>query len=466
VALSPDQLPAAWDKTVGSASVTIAVIDTGIIKHPDLDSKILPGYDFVSDPTNARDGGGRDGDPTDTSTFEETSFHGSHVAGTVSAASDNTTGVAGVSWNSRVVPVRALGVEGGSTSDIADAILWSAGLPVSGVPVNPNPVQVINMSLGGKGPCPSVYQDAINQATQRGVIVVVAAGNENDDTANYRPASCDNTITVGAVGPQGIRAPYSNYGALIDIMAPGGDLTQRIDFNGKSYAAGVLSTSGGTSGPSYIFINGTSMASPHVAGIVALMKSQNPSLNYTQALAQLKASAKPLDASQCNRPSGADCGPGLVDVAKALGGSGTTPPPPPPPPAQNISTFVVAFYCLNITCLDRNGDLDIDIRKSKAITVKQIQTRTTYSVTNLPPATYLAAGWQDLNDNQEVDDNEPLGVYPGQVFVDPGIRVRNIDIPLVPFKVSQASIAREPGDSSVAREPGDLRRRLREVMQR
>lgn len=432
-------MPAAWDKTIGSASVVVAVIDTGIIKHPDLDLKILPGYDFIGNLADAGDGDGRDPNPLDVSSYQSTSNHGSHVAGTVAAFSNNTTGVAGVSWNSKIVPLRTLGVKGsGSMTDIADAIIWAAGGSVAGVPANANPVQVINMSLGGKGACTSLYQDAINQATQRGAIVVVAAGNENDDTSLYRPASCDNTITVGAVGPQGTRAPYSNYGTSIDIMAPGGDINQRIEFGGKSYAAGVLSTSAPSGGPGYAFLNGTSMASPHVAGIVALMKSQNPGLNYTQALAQLKASAKPLDATQCNRPSEAECGPGLVDVAKALGG-GATPPPPPPPPAQSINTLVVAFFCTTVTCLDPNGELAVDLNKSRSTTIKQTKTRTSYSIANLTPGTYLAAGWQDLNGNEDVDDNEPLGVYPGQVFVDPGLRVRDVDIPLEPFKVTNQS---------------------------
>jgi serine protease len=449
-------MPAAWDITVGSANVVVAVIDTGIVKHPDLDANVLPGYDFISDPASAGDGDGRDDNPNDDSAADA-SFHGSHVAGTVAAVSNNNTGVAGVSWNSKILPLRGLGIRGsGSGTDIADAIVWAAGGSVQGVPNNPTPAQIINMSLGGKGECVAFYRDAINQATALGAIVVVAAGNENDDTSLYRPASCPNTITVGAVGPQGKRAPYSNYGSQIDIMAPGGDTTQRIEFDGRSFAAGVLSTVSSARGPAYSFLAGTSMASPHVAGIVALMKAQNPSLNYATALAKLQASARPMDATACNRPQAAECGPGLIDVAKAVAGGGTTPPPPPgppPPPAQPIDTLVVAFYCTTLTCYDNQGELAVDLNKSRAITVKLSSLRTPYSMTNLSPASYLAAGWQDLNDNDQVDDNEPLGVYPGQVFVDPASRVRNVDIELKPLEVNSQAVT--GGE-------GSLRQALRE----
>jgi serine protease len=295
--------------------------------------------------------------------------------------------------------------------------------------------------------------------------VVVAAGNENDDTSLYRPASCPNTITVGAVGPQGKRAPYSNYGNQIDIMAPGGDSTQRIEFDGRSFAAGVLSTVSSAQGPAYSFLDGTSMASPHVAGIVALLKAQNPSLNFTTALAKLQASARPMDATACNRPQATECGPGLIDVAKAVAGGGTTPPPPPgppappPPPAQPINTLVVAFYCTTVTCYDNQGRLAVNLDKSRGIMVKLSSLRTPYSMTNLPPATYLAAGWQDLNGNEDVDDNEPLGVYPGQVFLDPASRVRDVDIELKPYKLN--SQATSGGDGSLRHTLGEWVRKGR-----
>jgi serine protease len=190
----------AWDKATGTG-VVVAVIDTGITNHPDLNANILPGYDFISDAAMARDGGGRDNNPNDEGDWyganecgsgipaSNSSWHGTHVAGTVAAVTNNSTGVAGTAFNAKVVPVRVLGKCGGYTSDIADAIVWASGGTVSGVPANANPAEVINLSLGG-GTCSATYQNAINGAVGRGTTVVVAAGNSNTNVSSSVPANC------------------------------------------------------------------------------------------------------------------------------------------------------------------------------------------------------------------------------------------------------------------------------------
>ncbi|MDW8426899.1 MAG: S8 family serine peptidase, partial [Meiothermus sp.] len=227
-------LPQAWDRTTGSNSVVVAILDTGVLfrqgnaaqSHPDIGNRLLPGYDMVSpiggsNPlANAGDGNGRDPDPYDPGDEQSTGYHGTHVGGTVGAATNNNQGVAGVDWTARLLHVRVIGLLGATLADQIDAILWAAGEPVSGVPNNPNPAKVINMSLGGKNPCTTARQNAINQVTSKGVVVVVAAGNEDDDASLYSPANCANVITVGATDFAGARAPYSNYGPRIDVMAP------------------------------------------------------------------------------------------------------------------------------------------------------------------------------------------------------------------------------------------------------
>ena len=222
--------------------------------------------------------------------MSNSSWHGTHVSGTIGAVSDNGIGVAGINQNSKIQPLRVLGKCGGYTSDIADAIRWSAGLPVSGIPNNnPTPDRVVNISLGGSGACDSVTQSAINAAVAAGTVVVVAAGNSNSDASNFTPANCNNVITVAATGHTGSRAYYSNYGTSVEIAAPGGDAQL-----GKT----ILSTlNAGTQGPgadSYANYQGTSMATPHVVGIVSLMLSLNPSLTPAQVTTMLQATATPF----------------------------------------------------------------------------------------------------------------------------------------------------------------------------
>ncbi len=303
-------LPAAWDRTKGSADVTVAVIDSGVVTdHPDLVSKLSPGYDFVSNEQTAGDGDGRDADPTDPAG----SFHGSHVAGTVAAATNNGVGVAGVSWGARILPVRVLGNGNGTLADAVDGILWSVGDRIPGVPLNSDPADVLNLSLGGKFLCSKVQflQDAFDLANAAGVAVVVAAGNDDEDANGFTPASCGGVITVGATTLQGERAYYSNYGDRIDVMAPGGDLDDDSDGDGEP--DGVYSTVQNASGePDYAYFEGTSMASPHVAGVVALLKSIRPTLSGSEARDLLQRTARPI--ASCSE----GCGGGLIDAEAAL----------------------------------------------------------------------------------------------------------------------------------------------------
>ena len=234
-------LPTAWDITTGSAAVVVGVVDTGILYHGDIQSKVLSGYDFISVTSVSNDGDGRDNDPSDPgddeataecgynqglpvpASFTPSSWHGTHVSGTIAAASNNGTGVAGVSWNSKILPLRVLGVCGGYTSDVVDAMKWAAGLAVNNISDNPNPVKVLNLSLGGSGDsCPQYYQDAINAVTAAGVTVVVAAGNAGTDVSGTIPANCNNVITVGSTNRSANRSTFSNYGSQVDISAPGG----------------------------------------------------------------------------------------------------------------------------------------------------------------------------------------------------------------------------------------------------
>lgn len=312
------RLPTAWDKSTGSG-VVVAVIDTGYRPHADLSGQLLPGYDFISTAAIGNDGDGRDSDASDPGDAvtagscgggrptrdQPSSWHGTHVAGTVAARTNNGAGVAGVAYNAKVVPVRVLGKCGGYTSDIADAITWSSGGTVSGVPANANKARVLNLSLGGGGACDATTQNAINGARSRGAVVVVAAGNDAVNVSNASPANCSGVVAVAATGRTGGRASYSNYGNLIDVAAPGGD---------GSYS--VLSTlNSGTGAPaadSYAGYQGTSMATPHVAGVAALMLSLNANLTPDEIESRLKSTARAFPAS-CS-----GCGTGIVDATAAV----------------------------------------------------------------------------------------------------------------------------------------------------
>lgn len=278
-------LPQAWDITTGMSDpdVVVAVIDTGIRDdHPDFTGQFVPGagYDLISDPAIADDGDGIDPDPHDPgdgSGSRPSSWHGTHVAGTVAArTNDGDRTVAGVAWNAKLMNLRALGVGGGTTYDVNQAIYYAAGLENDSPTTADTPADVINMSLGGSTPTDS-QREAVRAARAEGAIIVAAAGNAGTSELQY-PASYDGVISVSAVDINRDFAPYSSFGTEIDVAAPGGDTG--ADVNGDGNPDGILSTLWDEGGdrPTYGFYQGTSMAAPHVAGVIALMKAVNPAL--------------------------------------------------------------------------------------------------------------------------------------------------------------------------------------------
>lgn len=326
-------LKAAWDITTGSAGTVVAVVDTGILSHADLSGKVLSGYDFISNSFIANDGDGRDSNPSDPGDWiaanecgyphsaQNSSWHGTHVAGTIGAATNNGQGVAGVNWNAKILPVRVLGKCGGSTSDVVDGMRWAAGLTVSGVPTNANPADVLNLSLGGSGSCSTTEQTAINEIVAAGTTVVIAAGNENTDAGGATPGNCNSVITVAANDRSGNRAYYSNYGSVVEVAAPGGETN-------VSSSNGVLSTlDSGTTTPNndnvYAYYQGTSMATPHVSGVAALLIGENPTWTPAQISQHLQDTARPFPSgSSCNTSI---CGAGIVDAYNALTTTPTEP---------------------------------------------------------------------------------------------------------------------------------------------
>ena len=333
----------AWSNATGAGAV-VAIIDTGSTAHPDLVANTPEGWgvDMVENAASARDGDGRDTNPNDEGDWysytnsagktywKYSSWHGTHVAGTIGAAQNNI-GVSGVAPNVSMFHVRVCHSGGCSFNDIIDGIRWAAGLTTTwdgqqwsnyGLTVNAHPADVINMSLGGGGACWSTLQDAISQARAAGTVVVTAAGNSFRDAANFTPANCNGTVTVAATGRAGGLANYSNFGSSIDIAAPGGDMSRD---------SGILSTiaTGATAltGYSYTNYQGTSMAAPHVAGVVALVAGLHPTWGPAEIEAALYTGARPFPADSLRpcvttseTPTGSQrqCGAGLLDAVGAL----------------------------------------------------------------------------------------------------------------------------------------------------
>lgn len=337
-------LPAALDLSTGSG-VTVAVIDTGMITtHPDFNGQLDPsdpnGVDFISNASFAGDFDGVDDDGFDVgdrlSPSGTSTFHGTHVAGTIAAATNNGIGGAGVAPDARLLNLRVLGSQGATSYDILQAVRYAAGLANDFAPASAPRASIINMSLGGPS-FSSIEQNVYSQVRAAGVLVIAAAGNDDASFLNY-PASYAGVVSVSAVGPTRARAYYSQFNAAVDVAAPGGDMRFRS-------RDGVLSTSGDdTSGlptPTYRYQQGTSMAAPHVAGIAALMKSAYPAMTPAQFDQLLQSGTITQDLGNAGRDN--VFGHGLIDarraVVAALQLAGQTPADAPPVPASTPSTL-------------------------------------------------------------------------------------------------------------------------------
>lgn len=316
----------AWNVERGSAGVVMALLDTGILTHEDLDvGRILPGYDFVSSTTYSNDGDELDADPTDPgdavvadecgpgAPAEDSSWHGLHLAGIMIAETDNNIGVAGLNHASRLLPVRVLGKCGGSYSDIIAGILWAAGLPGSGAAtVNPTPARVINLSFAAEQTCTAGIQDAIDRAVAAGVVVVAAAGNGYGlNVSGVLPAGCDNVIAVAATTRGGDIAGYSNVGGRVLLSAPGGDDIVLAD--------GILSLhNAGPAAPGaddYAYFAGTSVAAAQVTAGISLLFSAKPGLTLSKVRTILRQTAQAFPAGGC---PAANCGAGILDLNAAV----------------------------------------------------------------------------------------------------------------------------------------------------
>jgi serine protease len=332
-------LPQAWDMTTGDSNVVVAVIDTGVLlNHPDIQGKTVAGYDFIADTRISLDGDGLDDNPNDPGDQGEvngnSTFHGTHVAGTIAAATNNAKGVAGVGWNTRIMPLRVLG-KGGAGDDysIEQAIRFAAGLSNDSGKLPAKKADVINLSLGG-AEVSSSFRRTITDAYNVGVVIVAASGNDGTSVPMY-PAALTEVISTGAVDINKQHPDYSNYGTTLKVVAPGGART--ADLNGDGIPDGIMSTVGKDEKGqelqySYETMIGTSMASPHVAGVVALMKAVNPLLTPKQVNALLASGKITEDLGSSGRDD--FFGYGLINAQKAvyetsllIGGSVETPQP-------------------------------------------------------------------------------------------------------------------------------------------
>ena len=327
----------AWRYGRGKGTV-LAVVDSGIIAHPEFEGRILPGYDFVSSARYANDGDGRDADPSDpgdwvskeevdSGEFNEdcpespSDWHGTHVAGIALAAANNGVGIAGIAPLAKLLPVRVIGKCGGTDRDLIDGIRWAAGLEVSGAPINENPADVINLSLGGEQPCSGSLQSAVDEITALGVMIVASVGNEAKDASLYSPANCFGTATVGALTVSGTLATYSNFGNFVDLSAPGGDTGLTI----------ISTVDRGTTTPvgaGYASYGGTSMAAPHLSGVLLIARGYDP-LTPSDALYEVLFSnlAPFVPASGSYACSVGYCGNGALDAGRFLAALEARPAP-------------------------------------------------------------------------------------------------------------------------------------------
>jgi len=410
-------LPQAWDLTTGSpdpdtGDVIVAVIDTGVfLAHEDLDNKLVPGYDFISDPSNSADNDGLDpnpDDPGDGGQIGTSSWHGTHVAGTIAAETNNNIGVAGVSWDAKIMPLRALGLQGGTDYDIGQAALFAAGLNNDSNTVPAQKADIINLSVGGPGGSAQnlqFSQDIFDRVRAAGVIVVAAAGNEDSSQPSY-PAAFNGVISVAATDFNNERAPYSNFGSTIDIAAPGGDASQ--DQNNDGHGDGVLSTllddSSGSRKDSYVFYQGTSMAAPHVAGVIALMRAVYPDLSPSDVDTLLASGNLTNDIGTAGRDD--LFGYGLIDAFKAVKeaqtlSNGGVPPVLPPLVTASPSSLTLGSTSSGILTTSNVGGGNPTITSFSvntswlSVTTNTVDNDTglgSYNVnidrTNLPDSTY------------------------------------------------------------------------------
>lgn len=324
-------MPGAWHYSRGAKDVVVAVVDSGIKPHSELASNLtknstgsIYGYDFVSDSDGGGDGDGWDSDPTDVggdvNSGQLSSWHGTHVTGIVAAQTD-TVGIVGVAPKVKVLPVRAIGRTGGNSSDLIAAVNWAAGERVSSeVPRNLFPAQVINLSLGATevGPCPAGLDSAISDLVSLGVAVVAAGGNNAANSSDYFPANCSGVISVAATSSRGDLAAYSNSGSGITVSAPGGD-SINVAEEASQTSGMIVSTwyDVSTETQSYGLSEGTSMATPIVSGVVALMFSIRPNLTVRQIKDIIRNSTKPFAPGGVCETSG-NCGPGIINAHLAL----------------------------------------------------------------------------------------------------------------------------------------------------
>ncbi len=333
----------AWPVTTGSSSVVVAVIDTGITSHPDLDGQVLRntngsfyGFDFVSDSTVSNDGDGWDSNPTDPGDYDPATFdsndpstfsswHGTSVAGAV-AATKNNIGILGVAPSVKILPVRVLSSHGSTVSDLIAALNWSAGFKIgNGVAVKTNihPADVINLSIGTEQfeGCDSATTETIAAVRKSGVTVVSAAGNSNVIATTSYPGNCDGTINVAATGYTGDRAAYSNWGIGVDISAPGGDAQNPDGAPDQSLGDVVVLINDGESiigNPGYALLEGTSLAAPVVSGVVALLYSVDRTISPDEVLSVLQNTAQPFGTTtECGQQP-LHCGIGIVDAGVAV----------------------------------------------------------------------------------------------------------------------------------------------------
>lgn len=332
-------LPPAWDLTTGKNTLVVAVIDSGILKnHPEFTGRLLSGYDFVTDATRANDGGGRDTDPADPGNWvtqaevngggvftgckvHNSNWHGTGVAGVIGAAANNAQGIAGVDWNVKLLPVRVMGkcVGGGEyvEPDLIAAINWAAGISVSGVPANPNPAKVINLSLGAPTACSAALQSAVNAARRKGAVVVAAVGNtEGGSALQNSPANCNGVVRVAATTRQGGLAWYSNRGEAASISAPGGDHRTNDPLDAISSPADGGATTPLNDGSIGNYA-GTSSAAPHVAGVASLMLALRPKTAPQLINHMLVNTARNFPIGTSFDCDNITCGSGILDAEHA-----------------------------------------------------------------------------------------------------------------------------------------------------